>query len=70
MTQPFFPLLDDTYDKESKKKITNIAEGGDAIIEMRSMFNNIHANILERSLAESTSVNPKRGKKFKLRAES
>ena len=70
MTQPLFPLLDDTYDKEGKKKITNIAEGSDAIIEIRSMFNNIHANILERSLAESTSVNPKRRKKFKLRAES
>ena len=34
------------------------------------MFNNIHAKILDRSLAESTSVNPKRRKKFKLRAES
>ena len=72
MTQPLFPLLDDTYDKEGKKKkkITNIAEGSDAIIEIRSMFNNIHAKILDRSLAESTSVNPKRRKKFKLRGES
>ena len=56
--------------KVKKKKITNIAEGSDAIIEIRSMFKNIHANILERSLAESTSVNPKKRKKFKLRAES
>ena len=71
MTQPLFPLLDDNYDKEGKKKkITNIAEGSEAIIEIRSMFNNIHAKILDRSLAESTSVNPKRRKKFKLRGES
>ena len=28
-------------------------------IEIRSMFNNIHWNILERSFAEGTSVNPK-----------
>ena len=54
-------MVNDSYDKEGKKIVKLILQKDVMLpIEIRLMFNNIHATILERSLAESTSVNPKR----------
>ena len=50
-----------TYNKEGKNIVELILQKDVMLsIEMRSMFNNIHATILERSIAESMSVNLKR----------